>query len=187
MASTRGLEGVTFGDLATDLGLSKSGLFAHFKSKEQLQLDVLSFAADRFTQSVFVPALKRARGEERLAALFEGWLEWIRSGETSQGCVFLSGAVEWDDREGPVRQCLVQWFEELYRSLARAVRLAVDERQFRADLDTDQFASEMHALALKFHLDARLLRRRRARTSARRGFERLCEDARVARKEGRNQ
>ena len=168
---------MTFGDLASDLGLSKSGLFAHFNSKLQLQLDVLALAAEHFTRRVFIPALKKPRGKVRLRAIFERWLDWVQSAEPARGCVFLSGAVEWADREGPVRDTLVAWFDELYRGLGRAVSIAVDEGHFAEGLDGEQFVGELHAVVLKFHLDVRLLRKRGARARALRAFERLCRFA----------
>lgn len=177
LASYRGFEGISFGDLASDLQLSKSGLFAHFKSKQRLQLDVLALAADHFRSAVFVPALRRPRGRPRLSAVFRGWMDWIRDDESCAGCVFLSGAAEWDDREGLVRDSLVRFFDELQRALARTVTMAIEEGHFKADLQVDPFVSDMHALVLKYHLDARLLRKRLARNHARKAFERLCESA----------
>jgi AcrR family transcriptional regulator len=109
LASQLGLEGLTIGELATDLGMSKSGLFAHFRSKERLQLAVLELAAEGFTSRVFRPALKRPRGEPRLRAIFENWLAWVSS-DRQGGCIFLAGAMEYDDRGGPLlsrtRHCI---------------------------------------------------------------------------------
>ncbi len=178
LASTVGLEGLTIGDLATDLGLSKSGLFAHFKSKERLQLDVLDAAAAHFSEHVFARAIKAPRGEPRIVAIFENWMRWIGDQEIPGGCVFISSALEWDDREGPVRVALVEWFEALYVGLAKAARIAVDEGHFRPDLDLQQFAGELHGIMLKFHLDSRLLRAERAAKQAQTALERLLADAR---------
>ncbi len=178
LASTVGLEGLTIGALATDLGLSKSGLFAHFKSKEKLQLDVLDAAAEHFRREVFVPALSKPRGEPRMRAIFENWLAWALSKDLPGGCIFLAGALEWDDREGPVRDKLTLWFRALSMGLARAAGLGVSEGHLRADLDLSQFASDWHAIVIKYHLDARLLRDERALVHARRAFERLLNDAR---------
>lgn len=178
LASTLGLEGLTIGALAADLGLSKSGLFAHFKSKEKLQLDVLDAAADHFRTEVFVPALKKPRGVPRMEAIFENWLSWVRSKDLPGGCIFLAGALEWDDREGPIRDKLTLWFQALHFGLGRAVDLAVAEGHLCPDVDVSQFASDWHAIVIKYHLDARLLRDKRAITHARTAFDRLLHDAR---------
>jgi AcrR family transcriptional regulator len=177
LAGTRGLDGLTIGELASDLELSKSGLFAHFKSKERLQLEILEVAADHFAQHVLVPALAQPRGIARLEAIFANWLEWIRSNQPMGGCIFIAGAMEWDDREGPVREALVHWFEELYGMLERAVRLCVDTGDFRSDLDVKALAYDLHAVAMKFHLDVRLLRSPIAAERARSAFDRLLSQA----------
>lgn len=177
LASAVGLEGLTIGELARDLGLSKSGLFAHFCSKEQLQLDVLDAAAEHFRRVVFHPALQVPRGRPRIAALFEHWLGWVLSDELQGGCIFLAGAAEWDDREGPVRERLVSWFSALDRGLAKAAQLAIDEGHFAASVDPLQFASEWHGIVMKYHLDVRLLRSPAAESHARHAFERLVQSA----------
>jgi AcrR family transcriptional regulator len=177
IAGQRGLEGLTIGDLAIDLKMSKSGLFAHFKSKERLQLEVLEAAAQAFGQQVFVPAFTRPRGLERLGAIFDNWLKWIRSNHTRQGCIFMAGAMEWDDRDGPVRDALVHWFEALFAALEKAAQLAVDAGQLRADLDVEGFAHDLDSIALKYHLDTRLLRSPKALKQARRAYQRLLSSA----------
>jgi AcrR family transcriptional regulator len=175
-----GLESLSIGDLAQELGLSKSGLFAHFGSKERLLLDVLDVAAEHFTDRIFRPAVQQPRGEPRLVTLFETWLEQIHSRELPGGsCVFMASAFEWDDRQGPVRERVVDHFRTLHATLSRAVQSAIDEQQFRADLDPDQFAHELHGILLQYHLEARLLRNRKATLHARRAFEHLLADARA--------
>src|SRR5712691_7251134 len=103
LASQVGLTGLTIGALADHLRLSKSGLFAHFRSKEALQIQVLEHAAASFVEAVVRPALPLPRGEPRMRALFERWLEWDQSGALPGGCVFVAAATELDDRPGPVR------------------------------------------------------------------------------------
>jgi AcrR family transcriptional regulator len=175
-----GLESVSIGDLAQEVGISKSGLFAHFGSKERLLLDVLDVAAEHFADRIFSPAVQQPRGEPRLVALFENWLQQIHSRELPGGsCVFMASAFEWDDRQGPVRERVVSHFRALHAGLARAVQVAIDEKQFRADLDPDQFAHELHGILLQYHLEARLLRNLEATAHARRAFEHLLADARV--------
>src|SRR4030095_5481355 len=106
-ASVDGLEGITLGKVAADVGMSKSGLAAHFDSKEALQLDVLSTAANKFTEAVVRPALSAPRGEPRLRAFFERWMEWEQHESLPGGCVFMHAAAELDDRPGPARDTLV--------------------------------------------------------------------------------
>lgn len=178
LTASVGFEGLSIGDLAQDLGLSKSGLFAHFGSKEQLQLDVLDLAAELFRQGVFDPAVRADRGEAKVARLFENLLGWISSRGVPGGCIFLAGAFEWDDAEGPVRQRVVEWFEKFNASLARAASVAIKEGDFRADLDPELFSYELYGILAKFHLESRLLRNRKASSLARRAFKRLIEDAR---------
>jgi AcrR family transcriptional regulator len=178
LASTQGIEGVTIGELAGALDLSKSGLFAHFRSKEALQIAVLQAAAERFTRLVVVPALKAPRGEARVRALFERWLMWGNSDEMPGGCIFIGAAAELDDRPGPARDVLVQGQKDLLGTLAHAARIAVDEGHFRADLDVDQFAFELFAIRLSFNHATRLMRDPRAKERAQRAFEQLIAAAR---------
>lgn len=177
VASTHGLEGLTVGELAGRLDISKSGLFAHFGSKEKLQLEVLAAAADRFTQAVFVPAIKVTRGEPRVRALFEHWLEWGTSDDMPGGCIFISSAFELDDRPGVLRDALLKTHRDLMDAMAHAARLAVEEGHFRKDLDAHQFAFEMYSVVLGHHLNARLLKDRRTTQRTRAAFERLLADA----------
>lgn len=175
MARAAGLHGVTIGALAEELDMSKSGLFAHFGSKETLQLEVLELAASRFTEAVFAPALKAPRGIPRLRAIFERWLEWERQ---PGGCPFVIAAVELDDRPGPVRDALVRSQRQLLDGLRRAVEIAIAEGQLRPDVDVEQLAYELHGLLLAYHYDARLLRDERADARARKAFDGLVERAR---------
>jgi AcrR family transcriptional regulator len=151
LASTGGLEGLTIGNLAQAVGLSKSGLFAHFGSKEDLQLAVLRTAVDRFVAEVIAPALREPRGEPRVRALFERWLGWETATYLPGGCPFIAVSNELDDRPGPVRDYLVQSQRDWLDALANAARIAVAEGHFRADLDVDQFAYEVYSAILAFH------------------------------------
>ncbi len=180
LASTHGIGGVTIGALADALDLSKSGLFAHFRSKEALQIAVLEAAAERFTQFVVVPALKAHRGEPRVRALFERWLLWGDQDVLPGGCVFFAATGELDDRPGPVRDVLVQAQRDLLGTLAHAARIAVEEGHFRPDLDLEQFAFELDAIVLGYHHCSRLMRNPAARDRARAAFERLVASARPA-------
>jgi hypothetical protein len=127
---------------------------------------------------VFEPVRRAPVGEARVLALFENHLRWIQSRDVPGGCVFSAGAFEWDDARGPVRQRIVDWFEKFNASVVRVVSGAVDGGDFRADLDVDLFANELHGILLKYHLEARLLRNKKAVALARRAFQRLLSDAR---------
>lgn len=179
-ASESGFESLTIGALAERIGLSKSGLFAHFGSREELQLAAVDAAAARFAETVFVPALKARRGLPRLRALFESWLDWtVRSGLV-HGCPMQAAAIEFDDRPGPLRDAVVGHYERLESELARAVRLAVDQGHMRADLDVEQFVFEMLGIVFVYQHQTRLLNRERAAARARGAFERLVAAARPA-------
>jgi AcrR family transcriptional regulator len=178
VAGERGLEGLTIGELATDLGLSKSGLFAHFKSKERLQLAVLEAAAEDFTQQVFGPALKQPRGLLRLRSILKHWLGWVHSSRLPGGCIFIAGAMEWDDREGPVREALVHWFDQLSGALQKAVGLCIETGELEVGTDPAGVAYELHGIALKFHLEHRLLRSPTAIERANAAFDRLLATVR---------
>jgi AcrR family transcriptional regulator len=177
LASRIGLEGLSIGGLASETGLSKSGLFAHFESKQNLQLEVLRTSADRFVEHVLAPALRKARGIPRIRALFENWLAWSHS--MAGGCFFVGAANELDDRPGPLRDQLVSYQRDWIGSLAMAARIAVEERQFRRDLDTIQFAYDFYSILLAYHHSSRLMSDRDAGERARRSFERLLESSRT--------
>jgi AcrR family transcriptional regulator len=179
-ASTLGLAGLTIGSLAKRTGMSKSGLFAHFASKEALQIAVLEEARDRFINTVVSPALKEPRGEPRVRALFERWLRWDDAEFQPGGCVFLAAAVELDDQPGPVRDRLVEIQQDWLDALQTAARIAKDVGHFRADLDVAQWAFDFWGLVLGYHWYARLLRSEQAAERVRAGFERLLASARAA-------
>jgi AcrR family transcriptional regulator len=181
LASEVGLEGVTIGRLADALELSKSGLFAHFSSKEALQVQMIDRAAERFIEVVVRPALAAPRGEPRLRALFERWLRWPRAVPQPGGCIFVQAAVELDDRPGPARDRLVKLQREWLETIAATVRGARELGHLRADVDPQQFAFELYGIMLVSHHHARLLRDRAAEDRALRAFERLLESARSSR------
>lgn len=178
-----GLQGITIGGLADSLSMSKSGLFAHFRSKEQLQIDVLDLAGDLFIARVFTPALEAPRGEPRLRAILEHWLGWDGYADYALpgGCIFVTAAREFDDEpDGPVRDRIVRQQQEWLETLARVVRGGVTEEQFREDTDPEQVAHDLNALMLGYHFAARLMRDERAADRARASFERLLCDLRLA-------
>jgi len=177
LASAVGLEGLTIGRLAEEMELSKSGLFAHFRSKEALQVQTLEAAGAQFVEAVVKPALAVPRGEPRLRALFERWLAWdlARPG----GCVFVAASIELDDQPGPARDVLVRLQKDWLDFLAGAVRGAVAERHFRKSVDPEQFAFQVYGTMLVSHHSSRLLRDAKAGERARRAFDGLVLAARV--------
>lgn len=175
LASRIGLEGLSIGELAKRTEMSKSGLFAHFSSKENLQVEVLRVAAQRFAEMVVAPAIRKPRGEPRVRALFENWLRWSKADFSPGGCIFIAASTELDDRPGPTRDYLVEAQRDFMATMAKSAKIAVEEGHFRADLDTEQFAYEMYSIYLAYHHFARLLRSPHAERRARRGFESLLE------------
>jgi AcrR family transcriptional regulator len=177
VASRDGLDGLSIGELAAQLEMSKSGLFAHFGSKEDLQIEVLRAASADFAERVIAPSLKQPRGPARLRALFERWLAWAADPDVPGGCVFAGASFELDDRPGPVRDYLVEEEKRLLGVLSRSARLGVESELLRADLDCDLFAFQIHGLLLGFHHAHRLLRFRNAEAMARQSFEQLLAQA----------
>jgi AcrR family transcriptional regulator len=156
IASEVGFTGLTIGQLAERTQMSKSGLFAHFKSKEVLQLETLQRARERFTDMVVRPALTTPRGVKRVQVLVERWLDWATDG-LQGGCIFVASAVEYDDRPGPMRDAVVQNERDWLETIATVAGTAVAEGDFRADLDTEQFAFTVQGLMLSYHQATRLL------------------------------
>ncbi len=181
VASRDGLEGLSIGELASALEMSKSGLFAHFGSKEELQVEVLRASSADFEANVVRPALQQPRGAPRLRALFELWLKWAFTPDALGGCIFAAASFELDDRPGPVRDYLVEEEKRLLALLSRSARLGVESGVFRADLDCDLLAFQIHGLMLGFHHARRLLRQRNAEALARQSFEQLLAQALPAR------
>ena len=173
LAHEIGLEGLSLGILAAALKRSKSGLFAHFRSKEELQLEVLREVITRFTKTVVVPALAQPRGEPRLRRLFGGYLGWIRGHAKNGGCMLMALAQEFDDRPGPVRDLLVQRMGDWQKTIARVAHSAVEEKYFRENLDTEQFAYETMGIAMAFQHTNKLLKDSRAGRRAQEAFEEL--------------
>jgi AcrR family transcriptional regulator len=182
LASQVGLSGVSIGHLAQDLKLSKSGVFAHFQSKEALQIQVLETAAARFVVEVVKPALAAPRGEPRLRALFERWLAWAKSQATPGGCLFVAASVELDDRPGPVRDRLVELQREWLTTMANVVNAGIAERKLRSDTDPEQFAHDLYAIMLGYHHASRLLQDPRAEARAHAAFDNLIGACRPTRK-----
>jgi AcrR family transcriptional regulator len=179
VASVEGLEGISLSRVAADVGMSKSGLFAHFLSKEQLQVDVIAAASAKFAEIVVRPALAEPRGEPRLRSLFEHWLTWERHESLPGGCVFMHAAAELDDHPGPARDALVASQRQWLSTIARAVRICIEAGHFRSDLDPEQFAFQTYGLVLGFYNARRLLQDPTAEARVRRAFDEMVRGARV--------
>jgi len=171
LARNDGLEGLSIGTLAADVGMSKSGVFAHFGSREELQLAVLELGAQRFMANVLLPALKQPRGLPRLRAIVTHWFAWARKHQS--GCVLLSAASEYDGRDGALHDAVVAqqagWRGELQKTIAQAV----GEGHLRTDTDTAQLAFEIYALLLGLHHDGGLFGYDEAERHTAAAFERL--------------
>jgi AcrR family transcriptional regulator len=179
LASRNGLEGLTIGLLADKMNMSKSGVFAHFGSREDLQMEVLKLYHARFEQEVFYPSVKEPRGLPRLEAMFARWVKRV-SIEIASGCIYISGAVEYDDRPGPIREELVSMVRAWQDALLRAVQQAAAAGDLKPDTDAAQLVYEMYGLILALHHDARFLRTPGAIERARSGFERLVSTYRTS-------
>ena len=177
MAGRDGFAGLSLRALAAELGVSKSGLFAHFGCKQDLQLEILGTTAKRFTETVLLPAFRMPRGLPRVRQVFENWLHWAVDPAMPGGCPFVAASIELDDRDGPVRALLVDLQQGFLDALARSARIAVEEGHFRRDLDCDQFAFELHSILLGFNHARRLLREPAAGRRARGAFARLLHSA----------
>jgi AcrR family transcriptional regulator len=174
LASHVGLEGLSIGALAEVTQMSKSGVFAHFGSREELQIAVVREYHARFEDEVFRPSLKQPRGLPRLRTLFERWVKRVAV-EIDSGCIYISGAVEFDDRPGPVRDALATMVQAWQGALERAIRIAMDEGHLKRDTDPMQMLFEIHGLILALHHDARFLRTPGSIERARRAFEHVLE------------
>lgn len=171
MARREGLEGLTIGSLAIEVGMSKSGVFAHFGSIEDLQLALLETGARRFVEHVFMPSLEKPRGLKRLAAVVDGWFDWVQINGGS--CVLLGAVSEYDSREGVLHDAVLRQQTDWRRALAKSGAMAVETCELRADTDVEQLAFEIYSVVLGMNHDAGLFGHEAARQRAERAFARL--------------
>ena len=179
LAGNIGLEAVSLGVLATETGLSKSGLFAHFKSKEALQLDVIAEVLDRFSKAVIRPAVAEPRGEPRLRMFFDRYLDWIVHCRPNGGCIYMSLCQEYADRPGAVRDKLTAGEADFAATLGRIVQTAKDERHFRADLDVELFTFEFVGIEMAYQHQLKFLQLPGALPHARAAFAQLLARSRA--------
>ncbi|MBI3229127.1 MAG: TetR/AcrR family transcriptional regulator [Burkholderiales bacterium] len=174
LASRDGLEGLTIGLLADKMNMSKSGVFAHFGSREDLQSEVLKLYHSNFEREVFFPSIKEARGLPRLQAMYARWIKRVTV-EIASGCIYISGAVEYDDRPGPIREELAGMVRAWQEALLRCVQQTIACGDFKPDTDPHQVVFEMYGLILALHHDARFLRMPGSVNRAQAGFDRLID------------
>jgi AcrR family transcriptional regulator len=180
MSQTVGLEGLTFGELAAALDISKSGLFSHFPSKEDLQLEVIQALVDRFIAKIIQPAFTKARGEPRIRALFDRYIEWVGSNDVAdRGCLLTQLQYEFQNRRGPVRNALTAAEKSWFETLTKACRIATDEKHFKSTVDPEQFAYELLGIFTLYQHAARFFEDPRGLQRATAAFAGLIERSRA--------
>jgi AcrR family transcriptional regulator len=172
LATQIGLEGLSIGALAEATQMSKSGVFAHFGSREDLQISVIHQYFAQFEQAVFYAAMEQPRGLPRVKAMFANWMKLVAE-EIQAGCIFISGAVEFDDRPGPVRDALATSVQTWLAAMNRSIVLAKACGDLRADVDEEQMAFEIHGLILALHYEARFLHKPGSIARAIKGFDNI--------------
>ena len=170
LATQVGLEGLSIGALAEVTQMSKSGVFAHFGSREEMQISVIREYHQRFEEEVFYPALGEPRGLPRLRAMFANWMKRT-SVEIDSGCIYISGAVEFDDRPGPVRDALAWSVQTWHEAMKRAIAIGKQEGHLDGSTDEEQMLFEIHGLILALHYEARFLQNPGSIARANAGFE----------------
>jgi AcrR family transcriptional regulator len=172
LATQIGLEGLSIGALAEATHMSKSGVFAHFGSREELQISVIREYFRHFEHEVFYPAMQEPKGLPRVQALFSNWMKRVAV-EIQSGCIFISGAVEFDDRPGPVRDALANSVQIWLAALYRAVVIAKECGHLNKCADEQQMAFEIHGLILALHYEARFLKTPGSIERAHKGFHHI--------------
>jgi AcrR family transcriptional regulator len=179
IASRWGIEGLTIGELAKAVGMSKSGLFAHFGGKDQLQLSVLQSATANFVDVVMKPAFKEPRGEPRIRAMVKNWIDHLNDeGELPGGSILIAASIEVDDKPGVLRDFVKNAQNDLIKNIEKAARIGVEEGHFRRDLDIEQFAWSLYSFVLGYHHFKRMLEDPKADLHFKRSFGGLLEVAR---------
>jgi len=175
-ASIEGFEALTIGTLAEQTGMSKSGLFAHFGSKEELQIATLDEAIRRFNEVTILPALSAPRGLKRLKAMCDNWVLWTTRCDLT-GCPMMTAITEFDDKPGPVRDAVVEHMHRMDESLAKSIRMTIDTGEFAPDTDAEQLAFELFGVLASCYRSRNLFRDDHANIKAKKAFERLINSA----------
>lgn len=175
LASVEGLEGLTIGRLAEDLDMSKSGLFAHFGSKEELQLATVEAARKRFLHEAFLPALKAERGYERLCEICRSWISYVRRNVFPGGCFFAAASFEFDGRPGLVRDAIVKTMDEWVAAIEQAIAMAQETGELDPHVEPAQLAFELNSLFFGVNFSYQLRRDRKALMRAEKAIETRLE------------
>lgn len=178
-ASSGGFESITIGTLAEKTGLSKSGLFAHFGSRMELQIAALDESARRFTETVFMPALKAPRGLKRLRTLFDNWLGWTGRVNLPGGCPLDAASREYDHRPGPMRDAVLERERQVVRELAKAVQMAIETGELAAATDAQQVVFEFMAIVMAFYRSEITFGHEQAAKRAHSAFDRMLDQYRA--------
>lgn len=178
-AGVEGFDALTIGTLATRTGLSKSGLFAHFGSKEELQIATLEEAVRRYTEVAFLPSLKAPRGLKRLTALFDNWLQWTENCGL-RACPMMSASIEFDDKPGIMHDAIVQHMQRFNQELMRSVQAAIETGELAADTDPEQFAFELFGIIASCYRSRNLFKDGNANRRAQQAFRRLVSSSLAA-------
>lgn len=179
LASIEGLGGLTIGRLAEELGMSKSGLFAHFGSKEELQLATIESARERFIEHAFRPALKAERGYPRLMAIARAWLAYVKREVFPGGCFFAAASFEFDGRPGLVRDAIANMMNSWIESIEKSVKMAQDEGHLDPDIEPAQLAFEINAIFFGANFSYQLRGDKKALERAMEAIETRLESLRV--------
>lgn len=177
-ASTEGFEAITIGSLAEQTGMSKSGLFAHFGSKEELQIATLDEAIRRFNEVTTLPALSAPRGLKRLTAMCDNWIVWTTRCDLT-ACPMMTAMTEFDDKPGAVRDALLQHMQRMQDSLVKSIQMTIDTGEFAADTDPEQMAFELFGILASCYRSRNLFRDKQANVRAKKAFDRLFLSARA--------
>jgi AcrR family transcriptional regulator len=178
LTSKFGLESLSIGELAKSVGMSKSGLFSHFKSKEKLQIMVMDYAAENFTLKVIKPAIKEERGIPRIEAIMKNWQNWSGT-YLPGGCPFLSAIVEFDDRPGKVRDRIQFLQQTMVDTFSTSFRIAKEEGHIKSDADHDQLGYEIYSNMIGYHIYNRLLKDKKAKQKFETMFQGTIDKVRV--------
>lgn len=178
IASVHGIQGITIGDLAKKVGMSKSGLFAHFENKDNLQLEILKLASEMFVNKVLLPAFEAPKGVPRIKAIFENWIEYLNDDSTLPGgSVFISASFELDDRPGLLKDFVHKSQNDLILSIEKAVQIAIDCNHFKTSTNKSEFAWKFYSYVLGYHHFQRMLHNPKAKELIENGFNDLIKES----------
>ncbi|MBL8523550.1 MAG: TetR/AcrR family transcriptional regulator [Betaproteobacteria bacterium] len=175
-ASIEGFEALTIGTLAEKTGMSKSGLFAHFGSKEELQIATLDEAVRRFSEVTILPAMQAPRGLKRLQAMCDNWVLWTARCDLP-GCPMMTAITEFDDKPGAMRDAVVEMMHRMNDSLMKSIQMTKDTGEFSADTDPEQMAFELFGILASCYRSRNLFHDPQANIKARKAFSRLIDSA----------